>query len=202
MNRFFNSESWLWKPFSYVADIFMLSCLWFLCSAPLITLGAATTALYDVTARCVRGGEKAMFSRFFHTFKKEFLTSALSSLLWAAIIGVCYLCVKAYGNSVAPTDGAVVITVAALILLVVIVGIGCWVFPLLSRFTFGFAGLNVTAVKLAVSQLPRTMLMGVLTVFAAYLCLQFWVPFLFLPGLLVLLWSVLIEPVFQTYMKT
>lgn len=199
MNRFFNAENWLWKPFGYVADVLLLSCIWFLCSVPLITLGAATTALYDTVARCVRGNDNAMFSRFFRTFKQEFKTSTLSALAWAAVIGLGYGAVRVFGNSVAVTDGAVVVTVAALLLLVVVIGIGSWVFPLLSRFSFGFTGLNTTAVKLAVSQMPRTLALGVSTVLAAYLCLQLWIPFLFLPALLTLFWTVLMEPVFRRY---
>lgn len=199
MNNLFNPDSWFWKPFGYIADILMLNCVWFLCSVPLFTLGASTTALYDTAARCIRGDDKHLFSRFFRTFQKEFKTATLSALLWAAVIGLCYLILRLYGNTVAPTDGAVVVTVAGLVLLVVIAGIACWVFPLLSRFTFRFAGLNITAVKLALSQLPRTIVLGICTVFTACLCLQFWIPFLFLPSLLALLWTLLIEPVFRNY---
>ena len=31
-----------------------LSVLWLLCSLPVLTLGAATTALYDSVVRCIR----------------------------------------------------------------------------------------------------------------------------------------------------
>lgn len=201
MGNLFNPDSWFWKPFGYIADVLLLSCIWFLCSVPLFTLGASTTALYDAAAHCIRGQDKRLFSRFFRTFQKEFKLSTLSWLLWAAVIALCYLALRAYSSAAAPTDGAVVITVAALALLVVIVGVVCWVFPLLSRFTFGFAQLNTTAVKLALSRPLRTIALGICTVFAGYLCLQFWLPFLFLPALLILLWTVLIEPVFRSYMN-
>lgn len=199
-NSLFNSENWLWKPFGYVADVVLLSCMWFLCSVPIVTMGAATTALYDCAARCVRGKDQRMFARFFRTFKQEFLTATLCEALWAAIIGGGYFLVKTFGNSVAVTDGTTAATVAMLLIVVVVIGVACWVLPLLSRFTFSFAQLNGTAVKLALANLPRTMALGVVTVAAAYFCVQFWVPFLFLPGILVLIWTALIEPVFQRYM--
>ena len=200
MGRFFDADNWVWKPFGWVADIFMLSLLWFLCSFPLFTLGAATTALYDAAVHGLRRGEKDTLGRFFRTFKAEFKTATLSALLWAAILGLCYLALRLYGNHVAVTDLSVVITVAGLVVLAVIVGFLCWVFPLLSRFTFDFGGLNGTTVKVALAHLPATMAVGVVTVPAAFLCLQFWVPFFFLPCLLVLFWSLFMEPVFQTYM--
>ena len=70
-NSLFNSENWLWSPFSLVADFLILSCLWLLCSIPVLTLGAATAAMYDCCARCMKDGDRAMFSRFFRTFRRE-----------------------------------------------------------------------------------------------------------------------------------
>ena len=65
MAGFFSSENWYWKPFGYVGDAVLLSCTWVLTSVPVVTAGAATTALYDCVAHCVRGREKDIFSRYF-----------------------------------------------------------------------------------------------------------------------------------------
>lgn len=201
MARFFSSDNLAWKPFDWAADILLLSGLWFVCSIPLVTMGAATCALYDCIAHCVRGNDNAMLTRFFRTFRRELFPAAASWLLWAAVIASGYWAIKAYGNSVSVTNASIVITTALLIVLSVVVGIACWVFPILSRFTFGFLGLNRTAVQLAIAHLPRTMLLGAATIVCGYFCLQFWIPFLFLPMLLVLLWSFLMEPVFQPFMN-
>lgn len=198
---FFNSDNWIWTPFTLIADVFVLSCLWFICSVPLITMGAATTALYDCAARCVRGKDQKLFSRFFRTFKREFGQSTVCLVFWGVVIAVLYWGVKTFGNCVAVTEGTTVITVALLLGVVVVVGVACWVLPLLSRFTFSFGQLNVTAVKLALANVPRTMLLGIATVAAAWLCLQLWIPFFFLPAVLVLGWTQLLEPVFQKYMN-
>lgn len=201
MARFFSNENWIWKPFDCIADVVILSGMWFLCSLPIVTLGASTTALYDCCARCVRGKDTAMFSRFFRTAKRELMPAAFSVILWSAIITLGYFLVKAYGNSVQITDSSVVMTTAMLLLLTVVVGMACWVLPVLSRFTFSFGQLQITAVKLALAHLPRTMLLGISAVCAGYLCIQFWFPFLFLPAVLVLLWTWLLEPVFRKYMQ-
>lgn len=196
----FNSESFVWKPFGWVADILLMSGLWFVCSVPIVTLGAATTALYDCAVRCVRGRDQKIFARFFRTFKRELGQSVLCELFWAGVIAVGYWLIKTFGNHVAVTDAAVVATVAMLLILVVAVGVACWVLPLLSRFTFSFGPLNATAVKLALANIPRTMALGLSTVVAAWVCIQWWIPFLFVPMLLMLLWSLLLEPVFRKYM--
>ena len=199
MSRFFSRDNWLWNPFSWVADMVILSCLWVICSVPLVTIGAATTALYDCAARCVRGGDEKLFARFFRTFRRELVQSIPSLLLWCAVIAGGYGAISAYGNSVAVTDISVAITTALLLLLTVIAGIAAWVFPLLSRFTFGIVQLNVTALKLALLHLPRTMALGIVTVLAGFLCLQFIAPLFFLPGVLAWVWTLLLERVFRKY---
>lgn len=200
MAKFFSSDNWIWKPFDYAADVLILSGMWFLCSVPVITMGAATTTLYDCTARCVRGHDKAMFARFFRTFKREFLPSLMSLLLWALMIAGGYQLIRLYGNSVPVSDTSTMVTVGLLFLLTIVIGIFSWVLPLLSRFTFSFGQLQITAIKLAFANLPRTILLGVLTVLGGYLCIQLWVPFLVVPEILMILWSLLMEPVFQKYM--
>jgi len=201
MAKFFSSENWVWKPFDLVADVFLLSCLWFVCSVPIVTMGAATTALYDCVVRCVRGKDERMFARFFRTLKNELIPSALCMALWACIIGGLYSLVKGYGNSVAVTDTTTVITVALLLGVVVAVGVFCWVLPLQSRFTMGFGALNATAVKLALANIPRTMVLGIVTVVAGVICIQLWIPFFFVPAILALIWSWLLEPVFRKFME-
>lgn len=199
MNRFFSRDNWLWSPFSWVADMVILSCLWVLCSVPLFTIGASTAALYDCTARCVRGGDEKMFARFFRTFRRELMQSIPTILLWCIVIIGGYAAISTYGNSVTVTNTSTAITTGLLLLLTVVVGIAAWVFPLLSRFTFRVVQLNVTAVKLALIHLPRTMALGISTVFAGFLCLQFIAPLFFLPGILALLWTLLLESVFRKY---
>lgn len=198
-NGIFNSENWLWKPFSWVADVVLLSCLWFLCSAPLVTMGAATAAAYDVAARCIRGDDRGFFSRFFRTFKAEWKQATLSLLLWAAVIGGSYALVRLFGNSVAVTDGSVMLTVAGLLMVVVLAGVACWVLPIQSRFDMSFGAVTAAAVKLALGNMPRTMALGLLTVLCAFLCIRLWLPFMVLPGVLMLLWTLLLEPVFRQF---
>lgn len=200
MARFFSSENWFWKPFGYIADIFIISALWFIFSVPVITMGAATAAAYDCAARCIRGSDRALFARFFRTGKREFLPGLLSVLLWAVIIWVSFSIAKLYGNSAETGKTAAAVTAALLFLTAVITGIFTWVLPLLSRFEFSFRGLQTAALKLAFAHIFRTVLLGAVTVLAGYVCIQYWVPFLIVPGLLMLFWSWIMEPVFRPYM--
>ena len=44
--KFFSLENPIWKFIGNLADFFLLSCLWYLCCLPVVTAGAATTALW------------------------------------------------------------------------------------------------------------------------------------------------------------
>lgn len=200
MAGFFSSDNWLWKPFDYIADLFIMSSMWLLTSLPIVTMGAATTAMYDCTAHCVRGQDKNIFGRYFRTFKREFVPSTVSLVFWALVLGGLYQLAKVYSANAPETTAAIVIMVCLLFLLTFAVGIFSWVFPLLSRFTFSVVQLNITAVKLAIANLPRTILLGMMTEAIVLLCVRLWVPALLLPELLMLGWRKVMEPVFKRYM--
>ena len=200
MARFFSSDNEYLTPLGYVADAVLLSGLWFLCSIPVVTAGAATTALYDTTARCVRGHDKDTFGRFFRTFRREFLPSMLTSILWGLLLWGGLALVRAYGNSVEVSRTATLITVAMLFVLSVAVGIFCWTLPLLSRFTFSFGALQVTAVRLALGHILRTVALGVITVVCGWVCVRWVFPVMVVPEIMMVLWTLLLEPVFRSYM--
>lgn len=198
-NSLFNSENWIWQPFGLVADFLILSCLWLIFSIPMVTVGAASAAMYDCCARCIKDGDRALFSRFFRTFRRELLKSIPSTLLWAAILGLLFFLIRSFIGSATGTDINLVLAYAMVVFLAVAVGIASWVFPLLSRFTFDFASLNMTAIRLALAHLPRTMALGAVNIAAGWLCLRLLMPVMVAPGIAALLSAYLLEPVFKPY---
>ena len=197
--KVFDPEGLVWKPLGYVGEIVMLSLLWGLCSVPLVTLGPATAALYDCSVHSIRRGEGEPFTRFWRTFRAELKTGLLSTLLWGVVLGALFflraLLMRRFGY--AGAGGAV--GMATLIVLLIPTGMACWVFPLLSRFTFSFGALNITAVRLALGHILRTLALALLALLGTEFCLRYTSPLIFIPGLVALLWSWLIEPVFARY---
>lgn len=197
ISKIFSQDGFLWKGLNWLTDVFALSTLWLLCALPLVTLGAATTALYDAVVRCLRYRQPGPYRRFFKTFKSDILTSVGATLLWAVLIAflvwvVSYL---RYLGEYAST--ARIASVAYYVLLLIPIGAACWVFPLLSRFTFRFGALNLTALKFVFAHLPSTVVLVLLTVELLQLCLRWVFPLFFVPALMMLLWSLFIEPAFQ-----
>ena len=82
----FNPENKFWQTLDHLADLLILSLLWLLCSLPLVTAGAATTALYDAAAHCLRGPEPMPWKRFVQTFRRELLPASLVTVVWGAVL--------------------------------------------------------------------------------------------------------------------
>ena len=86
-----------------------------------------------------------------------------------------------------------------LLLLFFLLCVLSWVFPLLSRFTFGFSDLNRTAVRIALGNILRSVSMALLCCVAIALFTWNILSFFFTPGLVAWLSSFLIEPMFDKY---
>ena len=110
LGRVFRYQGWLWRALNTLTDILALSVLWLLCSIPVLTLGAATTALYDSVVRCIRYKQSGPYERFFRTFKNELVPGLLLTLLWGAIaaLGLWMLALLRQYSAEAPTAMAAV----------------------------------------------------------------------------------------------
>ena len=197
--KVFNPDSWLWKPFGWLADLIVLSLLWAVCSLPVVTLGGATAALYDAVVHSFRRKESDYLYRFFTTLKAEWKRGILPTLLWGALLTLLYLGYRQF-TARAVGDFAVMTAVGILVLLCIPVGIACWVFPILSRFEQDFPTLNKNAAKLALGHLPASFAMAL----SLYGCIWLtgwllFLPLLVLPASLMLFWSLFLEPVFKKY---
>ena len=88
--KFFSLENPIWKFIGNLADFFLLSCLWYLCCLPVVTAGAATTALYYITLKMARGQEGQLIPAFFHSFKQNLKQA---TALWVGYLAVGILLV-------------------------------------------------------------------------------------------------------------
>lgn len=62
-----------------------LNLLWLLCSLPVFTIGASTTALYYASLKLVRDQEQHIGAQFFRSFKENFRQA---TVLWLILLGV------------------------------------------------------------------------------------------------------------------
>ena len=196
MSRLFSPDGLLWKILNSLTDIFAFSLIWLFCCLPIVTIGPATTALYDAVTHGIRYQETGPYRRFFRTFKADLKISIPTSLFWTAIIALGFLSLS-YLQALGETNRAAAIASSAYYIIMLLpIGCACWVFPILSRFTYSFKDLNMTALRLAIAYLPQTVVLVLSTIEMVQLCVNFIFPSFFLPACLMLLWSLFTEPVF------
>ena len=198
--NFFNPDNWLWRGFGRVADFFILSVLWMVCSIPVVTIGAATIALYDTVAHCFRYQEGRMVDRFFRTFRKELLRGILPTVVWAVVgylFNVSYQILSQLGEG---SSFWSVFSLVYFVLLLIPVGVAIWAIGLESRFAYTFGQLHKNAVMFTLGYFPRTLAVVLIFVVFYNLLINMFFLVMFLPAIMVNLQSMFMEPVFRKYM--
>ena len=67
----FNYDNPVWRFIGKLGDLIILNVLWIVCSIPIFTIGASTTAVYYVTLKMVRDEEDSTIKSFFRSFKRD-----------------------------------------------------------------------------------------------------------------------------------
>lgn len=83
MASFFNYDNPVWRFIGKFFDIMILNLLWVICSIPIVTIGASTTAVYYVTLKLVRDEESSTIKSFFKSFKENFKQS---TIIWLILL--------------------------------------------------------------------------------------------------------------------
>ncbi len=196
----FHPDNALMITIGQITDCIFLSLFWLLGCFPVITAGAATTALYDAVYYGFRKGDKHCWHRFFHSFRQNLKPSLMPAVIFLAVgAALTKLGVWFWNSAVFGVLSWAVFAGAAFVLLVV-VGIGSILFPLLSRFETTTGRLLSNTFRLGMANLPRTVGLGLINGVTIWFCARLVLPLFILPGLAALLSTVLIEPMLKPYM--
>ena len=166
-----------------VADLLILNLVTLVMCIPIITIGAALTAMHYVLLKMVRGEEGYIVKSFFRSFKREF---GQATILWILFVALGALMAS---NMVLVLEGTghypiwlpSSILVAAVLELIIMI----YTFALLSRFDNSVYHTLLNAVTLTFSELPRSLAMAVITLTPAiaFLTTTVLLPLLVLFGL-------------------
>lgn len=83
-----NYDSPLIQFINKVTDFFILNLLCLICCIPIITIGPALAAKYDVALRIVRKEEPTILKPFFKAFKENLKQSLI---IWMILLVACFL---------------------------------------------------------------------------------------------------------------
>ena len=197
----FNPENDIWRLLGKLTDLIILSVFWLVCSLPVFTLGPATAALYHTVVRCIRGDDRSSWSLFFRTFRDNFKVGALATLAVLAAGGLLLLLHGLLYQLGSASRAGFVLYMGYTFLLLLPLGMACFLFPVLSRFTFGVAGLLSSCVRLAMAHLPSTLAVAVIFYLAQTVFLYLPVTMAVLPAVTALLHSLFLARIFAPYVR-
>ena len=83
--KFFSYESKFSQLLLKLCYACYLNLLWFVCSIPIVTIGASTTALYYACLKIVRDEDSHVGAMFFRSFKENFRQA---TVLWLILLAV------------------------------------------------------------------------------------------------------------------
>jgi uncharacterized membrane protein YesL len=116
MRQFFNLENPIILFLNRVADVVILSLLWFVFSLPMVTIGNATYAMCQTFRKAVLTEEGFIFRSYWDEFKRDLPKGILLSVVYEAfLVGVLAIILGGYTYYAAePWIGAVYMFAAVL----------------------------------------------------------------------------------------
>ena len=83
--KFFSYESKFSQLLLKLSYSCYLNLLWLICSIPIVTIGASTTALYYASLKLIREEDNKVTRQFFRSFRENFKQA---TVLWLILLGL------------------------------------------------------------------------------------------------------------------
>lgn len=198
--KLLNPDNGLMITMAQISDCIFLSLFWLLGCLPVVTIGAATAALYDASFHAFRRGERHCWLRFGKVFRENLR----GGLLPTGVFLVCflllgYVLIRLWNAAVGGTLSWMIFSGGAFLGMAML-GIISVMFPMLSRFENRPGVLVKNTLLLGLANLPRALGLGFVNMTVILLCLRYVFPLFFLPALAALIGSLFLEPMFKPYM--
>jgi len=203
MAKIFSYESKFSKIAMRVAYGCYLNLLWTLCSLPIITIGASTSALYDVAIRIAEDREGDLTQQFFRAFKANFRQA---TVIWLILLAVgCFLgCDLWVLSRLRATSAGAIAVMWTLVMAVVIAACIAYVielmfvFPLIARVENTNRAMMINALLIGTHYLNCTIVVFAIHFVMAVVAIRFFTPILLLgEGLCAVLSAYLFSPVIR-----
>lgn len=170
LRKIFDLDNPLMRGLAKAADIVVLNILFLLCCIPVVTAGAALSALYAMTLKMVRNEEPPIVKGFLRSFRENLRQGIFFGVLFTLAAGAILLNLLLFRDI---TAGVVqMVKTACVAVGFLLAAIGLYVFPMTGRFQMRAGEIFRNAVLISVTQLPKTVAMLLLYVFSAILA--FW----------------------------
>lgn len=171
----FSIEGKFFRTLTKIGDFLILGVLGIIFSIPVITVGASLTAMSSVGMKLVKDEEGYVFRNFFHSWKSNFKQSVgielilgLLAVILCTDVSICVNWAREEG-SLLPQ----ILVYAFFGLILVLIAVAIYAFPLLARFQNTVIGTLKNAMLLCMKHLPQTFIMLLCTVGITYFSLGY-----------------------------
>lgn len=202
MKGLFSINSPFWEMTDRLLRLLWLSILWAVCSIPIVTMGASTTALYSITLKYVRGEEGYLTSSFFRAFRANFKQA---TVIWAVFLaaGLFLFADFAvyYRGGVEHPFSLILFTVFMGILAAYIFA-NIYVYPLLAHFDNTIRRTICNSLLMALCHLPSSIAMAVFSFAVTAVGFTLFPPLLLAaPGITAYFHSRFLRNIFDQYIE-
>lgn len=149
---------------SKVADCMILSVLWIVFSLPLITAGAASTALYYCAVKVIRRDGGSVFKNFWNSFKTNLKQTILVTVLLLAA-GIVISAIGSLIHTLAPSQNTLTnIYLVYLIALAFCIAWTHYIFSYIARFQAPLKTILKNSLVICLANFPSSLAMTILFV--------------------------------------
>ena len=186
---------------SKMVDAAILSIIWIVCSLPVFTIGASSTALYYAVHKSLARSRGYLWRSFWDGFKSNFKQATLSWLIQLVIMVVFALDIMIM-RSVA--DQSSVYALLMYIFYVLMALMIVWFYYTIAyqaRFENTLRNSLKNAGAIAFLNLPWSLLILLIFVLTIFVIILIPIFIFFIPAVQFLIYDVILERIFRKYMK-
>lgn len=138
----FDLDGPIYRICNMIFELFTLNILWIIFSLPIVTMGAATTALFYVCGKKARKEDYYLFRDFWKSFKQNFKQA---TIIW--IILLCSLFILVFNIvSIHLLGGSMTwLLFLQIVLVIQVIVISNYIFPIVCRFHMSLSNCFKTA---------------------------------------------------------
>ena len=206
-DNIFNLDNPIYRFFSRLVDLVILTVLWIICSIPIFTIGASTTALYYTSINSISREDGYIAKMFFRSFGRNFRqATAIWGIMFllGAILGGDVYCWFTLFNNTGAGYTQVMLVVSLILFFIYLMGL-IYVFPVLSKFDNTVKATIKNAYLLSIKHLDKTILIMIvpgIVVAGILLTNVYWLPFILLfMGLIAFIQAYIFKNTFKSYME-
>ena len=199
MEKWLGLDSKFYKWGTLLADLIIITVLWLICSLPLITIGASTTAIYYITTRQLSNREGYVTRDFWKSFKANFIQGTIVTVIFILILTIVGINISILDRTT--LLGTCLFYIQFVVLYEVII-VGIYIFPILSRFELKIFELFKTAIFMANRHLLTTITAIAVLIALCLIVLRVPILIFLCTGVYAILTSLMFMSLFKKYVPT